>query len=67
MKVATTCPVTGAALYVSDIKPGLIENGARGDWGYDPKAERAANLNAWQARAAMSDMKACGRMPKLIA
>ena len=64
--VVTTCPITKQALYVSDIKPGLLKHGARGDWGYSPKAEQAIGLTVTQADKAMRDMKATGRKPKIL-
>jgi hypothetical protein len=64
--VVTTCPITKQALYVSDIKPGLLEHGARGDWGYSPKAEQAPGLTVTQADEAMRDMRVTGRKPKIL-
>ena len=63
--VVITCPITKQTLYVSDIKPGLLKHGARGDWGYSPKAEQAIGLTVTQADKAMRDMSATGRKPKL--
>lgn len=64
--VVTTCPITKQALYVSDIKPGLLKHGAHGDWGYSPKAEQAIGLTVAQANKAMRDMKVAGREPKIL-
>ena len=64
--VVTTCPITKQALYVSDIKPGLLEHGARGDWGYSPRAAQAVGLTVAHANKAMRDMSAMGRKPKIL-
>ena len=64
--VVTTCPITKQALYVSDIKPGLLKHGARGDWGYSPKAEQAIGLTVTQADKAMRDMRVMGRKPEIL-
>lgn len=66
MKIATTCPNTKAALYVSDIKPNLLKMGARGDWGYSGEAEQAVDMTPRQAMICMKDMEAVGRKPLFI-
>jgi hypothetical protein len=63
MRVVTTCPITKCPLYVSDVKPSLLNKGACGDWGYSPKAEQATDMSSSKARACLRDMQATGRRP----
>lgn len=67
MKIVTTCPNTFAPLYISDIKPKLIHMGAKGDWGYHPKASMAVDMTPQQAMLCMKDMEATGRKPAFTA
>lgn len=64
--VVGQCPMTKRALYISDIKPGLLKLGAKGDWGYSHKADSAINLTINQADKAMRDLSFCGYKPKII-
>ena len=64
MKIVTTCPRTKKALYVSDVKPSLLNPKAKGDWGYSTDHNQAIELTESQARIAMSDMTFCGRNPR---
>jgi hypothetical protein len=66
MKIVTTCPITQRALYVSDIKPSLIQRGAKGDWGYSTKAEQAVDMGVACTDACLRDMRATGRKPVVI-
>ena len=66
MKIATTCPMTLAPLYVSDIKPSLVHTGACGDWGYHPKVEFAVEMTERQAKICINDMNITGRKPQII-
>lgn len=59
--VCTECPVTGHALYISDVKPGLLTRDAKGDWGYSTDYRKAAQLTPSQYKAALADMKHVGR------
>lgn len=64
--VCTTCPVTGQALYIADVKPGLLKKGAKGDWGYTPDHTKAARLTPYQAEAARCDTIEAGRRGFII-
>ena len=65
MKIVTTCPRTKKALYVSDVKPSLLNPKAKGDWGYSPNYQHAIDLTERQARIALADMTLAGRNPKV--
>lgn len=66
MKIVTICPITGQALYVSDVLPRLLHKGAKGDWGYSPNAEQAIELTAYQAKICFNTMTAKGRCPRYM-
>ena len=66
MKVVTICPVTGRALYISDIKPELLKKGAKGDWGYSTKMEDAVHMGNYLLFACLRDMRALGRAPEVF-
>ena len=64
--IVCTCPVTKGARYVSDIKPGLLQTGAKGDWGYSQKVDSASGLTIHQADKCMKDLKQIGRIPVML-
>jgi len=65
MKIVTICPRTNQALFVSDVKPSLLNPKAKGDWGYSPNYQQAIDLTERQARIALADMTLTGRNPKV--
>jgi hypothetical protein len=66
MKVQTTCPVTLIPLYVSEVKPGLLKQGAKGDWGYSTKAEDAVDMGVGRTDICLRDMRLNGRKPRVM-
>jgi len=64
--VSGTCPLTASALYVREIKPGLITRGAVGDWGYTNEVNKAASLSVYHADRAWCDMSAAGLKPQIL-
>ena len=65
MKIVTICPRTNQALYVSNVKPSLLQPKAKGDWGYSPNYQHAIDLTERQTRIALADMTLAGRNPKV--
>ena len=65
MRIVTTCPRTNQALYVSNVKPSLLNPKAKGDWGYSGDHNQAIELTERQARIALADMTLAGRNPKV--